>query len=227
MGKKYSLVLADPPYGYNARNNANTRYGGGAMAHYPTMPADAICALPVRDITAGDCALILWATFPKLPEALRVMDAWGFRYATVAFNWFKTAKNGAPCFGVGYYTKSNTEIALLGIRGKMKPASNFISQVVVSERERHSRKPGIVRDKIVELFGDLPRIELFAREEAPGWDAWGNEVPGDADIFNSHGRKHGESAPAARREDSAETRRRITAEGGCEIGISAMKCQIL
>ncbi|GHU89990.1 hypothetical protein FACS1894202_09080 [Clostridia bacterium] len=150
------------------------------MAHYPTMSESEICALPVTDIADVNCALIMWATFPKLSEALRVMDAWGFRFVTVAFNWFKTDKNGKPFFGVGYYTKSNSEIALLGICGKMKPASNFISQVVVSERERHSKKPDIVRQKIVELFGDLPRVELFAREKADGWDSWGNEV--DCDI---------------------------------------------
>jgi site-specific DNA-methyltransferase (adenine-specific) len=143
------------------------------------MKTGEICALPVWTITDNNCALILWTTFPKLPDALRVIDAWGFRYATIAFNWFKTNKSGAPFFGVGYYTKSNSEIALLGVKGRMKPVSNFVSQVVVSEREQHSRKPDIVRGKIIELFGDLPRIELFARQNHPGWDAWGNEVESD------------------------------------------------
>ena len=91
-----------------------------------------------------------------------------------------------PFFGVGYYTKSNTEICLLGIKGRMKPVSNYISEVVladefpdyavIAKREKHSKKPDIIRDKITELFGDLPRIELFARQEAEGWDSWGNEV---------------------------------------------------
>jgi site-specific DNA-methyltransferase (adenine-specific) len=173
---KYNIIYADPPYKYNARNNADTKFGGGAMGHYPVMSTEDICALPVPQIMEDDCALVLWATFPKLPEALRVLTAWGFRYVTVAFNWFKTTGKGAPFFGVGYYTKSNSEIALLGVRGRMKPVSNFVSQVIVSPKERHSKKPDIVRDKIVELFGDLPRIELFARERAEGWDAWGNEL---------------------------------------------------
>ena len=151
------------------------------MAHYPTMKTEDICALPVQDLAADNCALIMWATFPKLPDALRVMSAWGFRYVTTAFNWFKTTKDGAPFFGVGYYAKSNSEIALLGIKGRMKPVSNFVSQVIVSEREKHSKKPDVTRDKIVELFGDLPRIELFARERANGWDCFGNEV--DSDII--------------------------------------------
>ena len=180
--KKYKLIYADPPYEYNARNNLKTRFSGGAMAHYPTMSAEDICKLPVDSISADNCALILWAVFPKLKEALSVMGAWNFRYVTVAFNWFKTSKNGSPFFGVGYYSKSNSEIALLGIKGKMKPVSNFVSQVIVSNRERHSKKPDIVREKIVELFGDIPRVELFAREKTDGWDVWGNEVAGGIDL---------------------------------------------
>lgn len=107
------------------------------------------------------------------------MEAWGFRYVTVAFNWFKANKSGTPFFGVGYYTKSNSEIALLGIKGRMQPVSNYVSQVVISNREEHSKKPDVVREKIVELFGDVPRIELFARRATPGWDVWGNEVTSD------------------------------------------------
>ena len=185
--KKYGAILADCPWEYNARSNTKTRFSGGAMAHYPTMTTDDICNLPIGSIADKDCALVLWATFPKLPEALRVMNAWGFRYVTVAFNWFKTSKNGSPFFGVGYYTKSNSEIALLGVKGKMKPVSNFVSQVIVAERERHSKKPDIIRDKIVELFGDIPRIELFAREKTDGWDTWGNEVINDIDLLGKDG----------------------------------------
>ena len=179
MTKKYNLIMADPPWAYNARNNVKTRFAGGAMAHYPVMKTAEICALPVRLIAADNCALVLWVTFPKLLDGLEVMAAWGFRYATVAFNWFKASKSGSPVFGVGYYTKSNSEIALLGIKGRMKPVSNFVSQVIVSQREQHSKKPDIARKKIVELFGDLPRIELFARDKADGWDVWGNEVHND------------------------------------------------
>ncbi len=143
------------------------------------MSTDEICRLPVQSITAENSALILWVTFPRLKDGIHVLEAWGFRYVTVAFNWFKANKSGTPFFGVGYYSKSNSEIALLGIKGRMKPVSNYVSQVIVSPREDHSKKPEIVRDKIVELFGDLPRIELFAREKVSGWDVWGNEVVSD------------------------------------------------
>lgn len=179
MDKKYSLIYADPPWFYNARNHTGTKFSLGVHGHYPVMKTEDICALPINAIADDNAALILWVTFPKLIDGLRVMYAWGFRYVTVAFNWFKTNKNGRPFFGVGYYTKSNSEIALLGIKGKMKPASNFVSQVIISPREEHSKKPDIVREKIVELFGDLPRVELFAREKAEGWDVWGNEVISD------------------------------------------------
>jgi N6-adenosine-specific RNA methylase IME4 len=184
--RKYNIIYADPPWHYNARNNAGTRFSRGVHSHYPTMSVDDICCLPINNIADKNCALILWVTFPRLKEGIQVMEAWGFRYVTVAFNWFKTNKNGSPFFGIGYYSKSNSEIALLGIKGKMKPASNFVSQVVVSQRMEHSKKPDIVRNKIVELFGELPRVELFARQKTSGWDVWGNEVEPDISMISEN-----------------------------------------
>ena len=174
--KKYEIIYADPPWFYNERSNPNTRFSRGVHGHYPVMKTKDICQLPVADISGNNCALILWVTFPRLKDGLEVMESWGFRYVTVAFNWFKTNCDGSPFFGIGYYSKSNTEIALLGIKGKMKPVSNYVSQVIVSPKETHSKKPDLVRTKIVELFGDIPRIELFARTKTEGWDIWGNEV---------------------------------------------------
>ena len=174
--KKYGIIYADPPWKYNPRNNLDTKFGGGAMRHYPTMTDYEISRLPIERIADENCACILWVTFPRLKEGIKVLEDWGFSYKTIAFNWYKTDKQSSPFFGIGYYTKSNTEIALLGIKGRMKPASNFVSQVIVSEREQHSKKPNIAREKTVELFGDLPRIELFARQISDGWDCWGNEI---------------------------------------------------
>ena len=120
----------------------------------------------------------MWATFPMLKEALDVIEAWGFTYKTVAFNWVKQNKSGEGLFmGLGNWTRSNSEICLLAVKGKPKRVSAGVRSVVLSPLQRHSQKPAEVRDKIVELMGDLPRIELFARETAPGWDAWGNEIP--------------------------------------------------
>ena len=120
----------------------------------------------------------MWATFPMLREALDVIEAWGFSYKTVAFNWVKQNRNGTGIFmGLGNWTRSNSEICLLATKGKPKRISGSVRSVVLSPLQQHSRKPAEIRDRIVELMGDLPRIELFAREATPGWDVWGNEAP--------------------------------------------------
>lgn len=178
IDKKFNIIYADPPWKYNKRvGKKKTRFGGGADAHYPMMDLQDIMNLPVANIAADNCALFLWTTFPYLDKQIKVIEAWGFTYRTLGFSWIKTnKKNSQPFFGVGYYAKSNCEVCLLGVKGKMKPVSNKVSSVVISPLERHSKKPDCVRDRIVELFGDVPRIELFARETAKGWDHWGNEV---------------------------------------------------
>lgn len=113
-----------------------------------------------------------------LREALDLIEAWGFQYKTIAFNWIKQNKSGNGLFwGLGNYTRSNSEICLLATKGKPKRVSAAVHSVVISPIERHSKKPDEVRDRIVELMGDLPRIELFARSGADGWDCWGNEAP--------------------------------------------------
>ncbi len=181
---KYRIIYADPPWNYNARNNPKTKFGGGAIGHYPLMKPEEIAALPVESIADDNAALFLWATFPRLQDAFTVMQAWGFEYKTAGFNWLKTnPKNDRAFFGIGYYTKSNAEVCLLGVKGKMKPVSNLVSSVIVAPRAKHSEKPAEAREKIVQLFGDLPRIELFARSRFDGWHAWGNEIKSDIDLL--------------------------------------------
>lgn len=125
-----------------------------------------------------------------LKEALDVIEAWGFTYKTVAFNWVKQNKNGAGLFmGLGNWTRSNSEICLLAVKGKPKRVSAGVHSVILSPLQQHSQKPGEARDRIVELMGDLPRIELFARETAPGWDSWGNEVPAPAECEETNGQQ--------------------------------------
>lgn len=144
------------------------------------MSMSEIRALPISELAADNCALFMWCTFPYLDEQIGLFGWWGLRYRTVGFTWVKTnTKNGKLFFGVGYYAKSNAEVCLLGMKGQLKPISNKVSSIVMSPRREHSRKPDEVRNRIVELFGDLPRIELFAREKTPGWDVWGNEVDSD------------------------------------------------
>ena len=174
---KYSIIYADPPWKYNSRANHKTRFRGGAEGHYPLMAMDAIKALPIDQLGEDNSALLMWCTFPYLDEQIKLFEHWNYRYRTIAFGWVKTNPvNGKPFFGVGFYAKSNIEICLLGIRGKMKPVSNSVSSVVIAPRGRHSEKPAEVRDRIVQLFGDVPRVELFARQRVDGWDSWGNEV---------------------------------------------------
>lgn len=120
----------------------------------------------------------MWATYPMMKEALKVIEAWGFTYKSIAFQWVKQNRSGKGYFfGLGRWTQGNTEPCLLAVKGKPKRISASVGQLVFSPLRRHSQKPDEVRDRIVELMGDLPRIELFARETAPGWDSWGNEVP--------------------------------------------------
>lgn len=122
--------------------------------------------------------LLMWATYPMMREALFLIDAWGFTYKSIAFQWVKQNRSGnGYFFGLGRWTRGNTEPCLLAVKGKLKRASNAVSQLIMSPIREHSRKPDEVRDRIVELLGDLPRIELFAREAAPGWDCRGKEAP--------------------------------------------------
>jgi N6-adenosine-specific RNA methylase IME4 len=174
---KYNIVYADPPWSYKDKRNKYKRLCGGALSYYNTMSVEEISSLPVKDITDENCMLFLWVTFPMLQEGLDVMDKWGFKYKTLGFSWIKTNKrNKKPFFGIGYYTKSNCEVCLIGVKGKPIKQSNSVSSVIIAPREEHSKKPDIVRDKIVELCGDVPRIELFARAIFPGWDSWGDAL---------------------------------------------------
>ena len=144
------------------------------------MRLEELAALPVSDLADTDCALFLWATFPQLPEALRLIRAWGFSYKPVAFVWLKTNRKARTWFyGLGFWTRSNAEICLLATKGHPKRQAANIHQLIVSPVERHSKKPDEARDRIEALMGDLPRIELFARQETPGWEVWGNEVNSD------------------------------------------------
>ncbi len=170
--RKFNILYADPPWKYE-RNKVQ----GAAENHYPTMSIEQFCALDVEKITDENCALFLWSTFPFLPEALRLIKAWGFTYKTTAFVWLKqNRKNRDWFFGLGFWTRGNAEICLLATKGKPKRKSAKVSQLIIAPIDKHSKKPDIVREKIVELMGDLPRIELFARQTTPGWEVFGNEV---------------------------------------------------
>ena len=172
INEKYNIIYADPPWSYHGTPPQRAK-----VPHYKVMDMDDICSLPVIDIAADDCILFMWATYPKIDQGLRVIKEWGFEYKTCGFTWIKKNKKADSFFwGMGMWTRSNAEVCLIGTRGKPKRHSASVHQVVYERIREHSRKPDCVRDKIVELCGDLPRIELFARQKTSGWDVWGDEV---------------------------------------------------
>lgn len=156
--------------------------------HYKTMPLADIKALPVGSLAARDCVLFLWCVNPLLPQAIEVGEAWGFEYRTIAFVWAKLRREGSTRhklheetwhklfpMGTGYWTRANPELCLLFTRGKPKRLSASVRTLLIAPRREHSRKPDEARARIEKLVAG-PYLELFAREPAPGWDAWGNQV---------------------------------------------------
>src|SRR3990167_10912183 len=174
--KKYQIIYADPPWFYNKRNlvgkdGKRNNFAWGATNHYAVMKTKDICELPIPSLSDDNSILFLWATFPRLPDALQVIEAWGFKYKTVGFTWIKIMKNGGVRMdGLGNYTMSNAEVCLIATKGKIKRVKTGVKQIVLSPKTRHSEKPTEVRDRIVQLMGDLPRVELFARQKTEGWD---------------------------------------------------------
>ena len=174
--KRYSVIYADPAWTFKTYSSKGE--GRSASQHYKVSSLAEMKALRVEDIAEDNCALFMWATYPNLLEAIELGKAWGFNYKTVAFTWVKRNKKADSYFvGMGYYTRANAEICILFTRGKpLTRMSKSVRQVCDARIMRHSEKPGEIRERIVELFGDLPRIELFSREKVRGWDCWGNEV---------------------------------------------------
>lgn len=172
--KKYNIIYADPPWAYKDKALSGNR---GAGCKYDVMDTKDICKLPVSDIAAENALLFMWVTMPKLNECFELIKAWGFEFKTCAFVWVKKNKKADSLFwGMGNWTRANAEICLLAIKGKPKRQAANVHSVIISPIEEHSKKPAETRDRIVQLCGDLPRIELFARQTADGWDCFGNEI---------------------------------------------------
>ena len=172
--KKYNIIYADPPWSYKDKALAGNR---GAGCKYSTQSAEWLNKLPVKNLSKDNCILFMWVTMPKLNECFALIESWGFEYKTCAFTWVKKNKLKNTWFmGMGRWTRANAELCLIATKGKPKRINAGLISVIDTPIERHSKKPDCVRGKIVELCGDLPRIELFAREKTEGWDVWGNEV---------------------------------------------------
>ena len=181
--KKYSVVLADPPWEFVTYSDK----GRKKSPKYPVMSFSALCSLPVCKIVDDNAALFMWATWPTISSAFTVMKAWGFEYRTLAFDWFKTTKNAKPHFGTGYYFRAGPEPCLLGVRGRMPVAVKNERNIIVAPAREHSRKPDDQYDKIERVYPfDVynNRIELFASNESANtavqycYDVVGYDVDG-------------------------------------------------
>lgn len=199
--KKYQIIYADPCWAYYGDPNKDQAAG----KHYNLMTVEQLTALPVRQIADKMCVMFMWATCPKLHDAVDLLRAWGFHFRGVAYVWVKTTKNGKIINGQGVrpsFVKPTTEIVLMGssspeigLESTGDDDSEFVlvgstnrtgrtlpllteaqGQVVLAPRGRHSEKPREVRHRIEQLFGKYSRLEMFAREHPRGWDAWGNEA---------------------------------------------------
>jgi len=166
--KKYSVIYADPPWDwktYSDKGRAKT-----SDKHYSLMGIEDLKMFPIGDIADGDCILFMWVQDAHMSDALELGEAWGFTYKTIGFVWDKQN------FGMGYWTRKGAEVCLLFTKGHPHREDAGVRQFISEKATIHSKKPDEVRNRIVKLMGDLPRIELFARRKVEGWDCWGNEV---------------------------------------------------
>jgi len=175
--KKYQIIYADPPWKYSFSGTRSVRNDD-----YKTMQTQDICDLNVRGISDENTILFMWMIWNRLPDALKVIDAWGFKYVGSAFTWVKRTKHGKWHYGMGGWTRQNSESCLFAIKGNPKRVDAGVFSVVDDVVMEHSKKPDCVKDRIVRLVGDVPRIELFARQKTEGWDVWGNEVESDINL---------------------------------------------
>jgi len=209
-GYPYKVIYVDPPWTYDNARSDNAKLGG---SKYDKMTMAELKDLPIKDLGQEDCGLFMWATLPKLPEAIELMKSWEFTFTTVPFVWIKTDRLARTIrhqtstsqepfhseealmlkdiySGMGSWTNGNAEIVLFGKRGAPKRKKKNIKQIVIAPLGRHSAKPPEVRDRIVSVMGNVSRIELFARENTKGWDAWGNEKGLEVDLNIADGMVH-------------------------------------
>lgn len=172
--QRAGVIYADPPWQFLIRSPKGN--GKSAEQHYECMTLEQIKALPVADLAAPDCVLLMWVTDPMLKYGLEVIEAWGFEYKTVGFYWEKLNADGTPFTGMGYWTRANPEQCLLATRGSPKRVAKDVPRLIRASRREHSRKPDEVYGRVARLCGGVPKVELFARTCWPGWKAWGNQV---------------------------------------------------
>lgn len=172
MTNKYKLILTDPPWHFKLRSEKNITKS--PQGQYACMSLEEIAKIPVADWAEKDCMLFMWATNPMLPQAITLMESWGFTYKTGGA-WHKRTKKGKTQFGTGYILRSASEPFIIGTRGKPKVKSRSVRNLIDAAVREHSRKPDL-QYSVCEALADGPYLEMFARQSYPGWDAWGNET---------------------------------------------------
>lgn len=171
--KQYDLIYTDPAWSYNKKVGQ-----GIADDQYSTMCLEDIGKLPVNQLLKDDGVVYMWITFPFLNMIEYICDYWGLEYVTVGFNWIKLNDDGTPFFGIGHHTKSNGEVCVILRKGKgLKVQDNSISQVIMTKKDKHSKKPHICYSHIERLYPDASKLEMFARHRREGWNVWGNQAP--------------------------------------------------
>ncbi|WP_217358049.1 MT-A70 family methyltransferase [Alteromonas pelagimontana] len=179
---KYEIIYADPPWSFNNKKTGGSMTSGAA-SQYDVMTLEQMKQLPVPDLCADNCVLIMWWVGSQPQEALDLCNAWGFTLKNMnGFVWNKLTRNQNPHFGMGFWTRAGSESAIIATRGKPKPVSHSVRAVHSAVVGKHSEKPSAFRNKAVELCGDVPRLEMFARTQTPGWDVFGNQVDNSIEI---------------------------------------------
>ncbi len=194
-GQKFNLIYCDPAWQFGNKKTGGSMTSGAAHQYKSTMSVDELKAMPIDDIAADDCILVMWYVGSMPQEALDVVQAWGFTLKNMnGFVWNKLTVNNNPFFGMGFWTRAGSESAIIAVKGKPKVASRSVRAVGFYEPEsldeilkhtifsgtfkigQHSEKPNEFREACVDLAGDVPRVELFSRKRVKGWAVWGNEV---------------------------------------------------
>ena len=176
MTMKYQIIYADPPWQFKDKRTGGSMKSG-ASAKYKVMSLSKIKLFPIPEMADENCVLFLWWLGSQPQEAIDLLHAWGFKLKTMTgFVWVKKTKLWKMFFGMGHWTRAGAECCLIATKGKPKRLSASVRSVIEAVNEAHSKKPNIFADKIVQLCGDVPRIELFARDKKNGWDVWGDEI---------------------------------------------------
>ena len=185
--KKYQIIYADPPWKFSGYVRENKNGINRPEIPYKMMSDEEIKDLPINEITDDNAILFMWVVDSRIGIIGELFNKWGFKYKTVGFIWNKVAKttNGVNAT-FSKYTRKSCEYLFIGTKGKCLAVNHTQNQYFPKPKTKHSEKPSEIRDMIVKMCGDLPRIELFARQKTEGWDVWGNEVESDIKLSNDN-----------------------------------------